>query len=132
MAWLLGNSHARYAENLHGGRGQGPHRPRGKGPLRSFSQVQVSDLLAGSIGCGDSGKRDERGSVRRRQRRSRAFVCYPSFVALARFMVTAPVDVEEISADWRGDGEVDAKDFLATLSLAALMTFLRRSRSRRN
>ena len=55
----------------------------------------------------------------------------PSFVALARFMVTAPVDVEEISADWRGDGEGDAKDFLATLSLAALTTFLRRSRSRR-
>ena len=55
----------------------------------------------------------------------------PPLVALVWFMMTASFDVEEISADWRGDGEGDAKDFLATLSLAALRTVLRRSRSRR-
>ena len=81
--------------------------------------ILAKGMSAGRCGGGSGGGGAER------------LFATPSFVALARFMVTAPVDVEEISADWRGDGEGDAKDFLATLSLASLTTFLRRSRSRR-
>ena len=55
----------------------------------------------------------------------------PSFIALARFMMTTPFDVKEIRAEWCGNGDGGAKDFLATLSLAASTTFLRRWRSRR-